>query len=61
VKAIDTNVLVRFLVRDDARQARVARQTIERGAIWIPKTIRLETDWCCAMPMASSVAPSPRP
>ncbi len=29
--ALDTNVLVRFLVRDDAAQARRARALIERG------------------------------
>jgi predicted nucleic-acid-binding protein len=45
VRAIDTNVLVRFLVRDDARQARAARQLIENNAVWIPKSVLLETEW----------------
>mgnify|MGYP003979381507 CR=1 FL=1 len=45
MKAIDTSVLVRFLVRDDARQARRARKLIEVGGISIPKTVLLETEW----------------
>ncbi len=45
MKAIDTNVLVRFLVRDDVRQARRARKLIETGGISIPKTVLLETEW----------------
>ena len=45
MKAIDTNILVRFLVRDDAQQARRARKLIEVGGISIPKTVLLETEW----------------
>ena len=45
MKAIDTNVLVRFLVKDDVRQASRARKLIESNAIFIPKTVLLETEW----------------
>jgi len=45
MKAIDTNVLVRFLVKDDVKQARRARKLIESDTIFIPKTVLLETEW----------------
>jgi predicted nucleic-acid-binding protein len=44
VKAIDTNVLVRFVARDDPHQAIVAEQTLADGA-FIPLTVLLETAW----------------
>lgn len=43
--AIDTNVLVRFIVTDDARQAERARTLIERNDILIPTSVVLETEW----------------
>ncbi len=43
--AVDTNVLVRFLVRDDAKQAARAASLIRAGEIWISKTVLLETEW----------------
>jgi predicted nucleic-acid-binding protein len=43
--AVDTNVLVRFLVRDDARQAARAASLIRDSEIWISKTVLLETEW----------------
>jgi predicted nucleic-acid-binding protein len=45
VRAVDTNVLVRFLTADDARQARVARQFVEGGDIFVGTTVILETEW----------------
>lgn len=45
MKGIDANVLVRFLVKDDVRQARRARKAMESGPIWIPTTVLLETEW----------------
>ena len=45
MKAVDTNVLVRFLVRDDKKQAQRARKVIEQGPVFIPKTVLLETEW----------------
>src|SRR2546425_880138 len=43
--AVDTNVLVRFLVRDDAEQASRADSLIRGEEIWISKTVLLETEW----------------
>ena len=43
--AIDTNLLVRFLVRDDEKQARQARRLIEQNTIFLAKTVLLETEW----------------
>ena len=42
VKAVDTNVLVRFIARDDPGQTIVAEQTLAGGA-FIPLTVLLET------------------
>jgi len=43
--AVDTNVLVRFLVRDDAKQAARAAELIRGNEIWVSKTVLLETEW----------------
>ena len=43
--AIDTNVIVRFLVRDDATQAARARAMIEEADVFVPTTVLLETEW----------------
>jgi predicted nucleic-acid-binding protein len=43
--AIDTNVLVRLLVNDDAAQGASARALFEKEDIWIGKTVLLETFW----------------
>jgi len=43
--AVDTNVLVRFLVRDDAKQAARAAELIRDNQIWISKTVLFETEW----------------
>jgi predicted nucleic-acid-binding protein len=45
VRAVDTNILVRFLTADDPKQARAARQVIEAGDVFIGTTVILETDW----------------
>jgi predicted nucleic-acid-binding protein len=42
--AVDTNVLVRLLVRDDAKQARAADQFVAKGA-WISHLVLAETLW----------------
>jgi predicted nucleic-acid-binding protein len=42
--AVDTNVLVRLLVRDDAQQARAADQFVAKGA-WISHLVLAETLW----------------
>jgi predicted nucleic-acid-binding protein len=48
--SLDTNVLVRYLVRDDESQFEQARQLIEhqinaRQPLHIPITVALELDW----------------
>ena len=43
--ALDTNVVVRFLTRDDPGQALRARALIETGAAFVPRTVVLETEW----------------
>lgn len=45
VRAIDTNVVVRFLVADDKDQAKAARAVIEAGEIFIARTVLLESEW----------------
>lgn len=45
VRAIDTNVVVRFLTADDEKQAEAARSTIESGDIFIETTVILESEW----------------
>lgn len=43
--AIDTNVIVRFLVNDDPDQAQRARKLIETEEVFLPTTVLLETEW----------------
>jgi predicted nucleic acid-binding protein len=43
--AVDINVLVRFLVRDDAMQATRAAALTRADEIWVSKTVLLETEW----------------
>jgi len=45
VRAVDTNVLVRYLVADDPRQFRQARRVMESGRAFIAKSVLLETVW----------------
>ena len=44
VKAIDTNVAVRILIRDDEVQTKVADAAVKAG-VFIPLTVILETGW----------------
>ncbi len=43
--AVDTNVVVRLLTEDDAKQAATARSLFASGPIWIAKTVLLEAGW----------------
>ncbi len=48
--ALDTNILVRFLVEDDAAQLAAARRLISRcvrtgETLYIPVTVSLELEW----------------
>lgn len=45
VRAIDTNVLVRFLTKDDPEQYAKARALIEGGDIFVATTVLLEAEW----------------
>ena len=50
MKAIDTNVLVRFLVNDDPRQSRVAKELfrgaeLARESLYVSSLVLLETIW----------------
>ena len=44
MRAVDTNVLVRLVVRDDADQARAAEEFIANGA-WVSHLVLAETMW----------------
>ena len=43
--AVDTNILVRFITRDNEEQAQRARRVLLTGGVWISKTVILETEW----------------
>ncbi|NUN16716.1 MAG: type II toxin-antitoxin system VapC family toxin [Myxococcales bacterium] len=43
--AIDTNIIVRLLTRDDAEQYHVSKKLFEAEEIHIPDTVILETEW----------------
>ena len=45
MRAIDTNVVVRFLAGDDKQQAKAARAAIAAGDIFIATTVVLESEW----------------
>jgi predicted nucleic-acid-binding protein len=44
VRSVDTNVLVRLITRDDAKQATAADAFVARGA-WVPHLVLAETAW----------------
>jgi predicted nucleic-acid-binding protein len=43
--AVDTNVLVRFLTHDDAKQAARATAVFHSAEVSVAKTVLLETEW----------------
>ena len=48
--ALDTNVLVRWLLKDDPQQTRLAQSLLLRArehdeALWVSNTVFLETEW----------------
>lgn len=45
MRAIDTNVLVRALVRDDAQQSARAEALVGEHDIFVPVTVILELEW----------------
>ena len=44
MRAVDTNVLVRLVTRDDARQVAAAEDFVAKGA-WVPHLALAETTW----------------
>lgn len=44
MRAVDTNLLVRLLVRDDAQQANLAEKFVAKGA-WVSHLVLAETLW----------------
>jgi predicted nucleic-acid-binding protein len=44
MRAVDTNLLVRLLTRDDARQVAAAEVFVSRGA-WVPQLVLAEAVW----------------
>lgn len=45
MRAIDTNVVVRFLAGDDPDQSPRARALVESGDLFVTLTVMLETEW----------------
>lgn len=43
--ALDTNVLVRLITRDDPAEAEAAAEVMRSGTLWLPKTVVLELTW----------------
>lgn len=43
--AVDTNILVRLIARDDPEQTAIAKDVIARGNILILPTVLLECEW----------------
>ena len=45
MRALDTNVLVRALVQDDAAQGRRAQACLSAQPVYVPVTVILELEW----------------
>ena len=45
MRAVDTNVLVRALVQDDAAQGRRAQACLSAQPVYVPVTVILELEW----------------
>jgi predicted nucleic-acid-binding protein len=45
VIAVDTDILVRYLVEDDPIQTDRAEAVLRSGAVLVPSTVLLETAW----------------
>jgi len=45
VRAVDTNVLARYYLRDDMPQWRIAAGLLANGDVFVPKTVILELEW----------------
>ena len=45
MRAIDTNIVVRYLTGDDPEQASRARAVVEGGDVFVGTTVLLESEW----------------
>jgi predicted nucleic-acid-binding protein len=45
VLAVDTNIVIRYLVRDDDRQSARAREIIHGSPVFVSLTVLLESEW----------------
>ena len=45
MKAVDTNIIIRLLTKDDQAQYRLAYALFSHEEIYIPQTVMLETEW----------------
>ena len=45
MRAVDTNVLVRLITRDDEEQLKSAEQFIAKGGAWVSHLVLAETSW----------------
>ena len=45
MRAVDTNVLARYYLGDDAVQGRIAASVLSAGDVFVPKTVILEFEW----------------
>lgn len=43
--AVDTNVVIRLLVRDDEAQYQAARRIFDQDTVFLAKTVLLEAEW----------------
>ena len=43
--AVDTNVVIRLIVEDDAQQLKIVEALLESNQLAIPHTVLLETEW----------------
>ena len=48
--AVDTNVIVRYLIRDDVAQFVKSNALIRSEAEYVCTTVLIETNWHCAAP-----------
>lgn len=45
MRAVDTNILARYYLADDARQSSITRDLLTTGDLFVPKTVVLELEW----------------
>jgi predicted nucleic-acid-binding protein len=45
MRAVDTNVLVRLITRDDERQAQAAERFVAKGGAWVAHVVLAELAW----------------